>query len=88
MLDLMELMEHPRIAFILSCVIGFGLAAMMRPLCKGPDCIIIRGPDVVKFQNTVYQIGEGCYEFKVKPVFCPADKKDVVKTVSFADTDS
>ena len=68
MLDLMELMEHPRIAFILSCVIGFGLAAMMRPLCKGPDCIIIRGPDVVKFQNTVYQIGEGCYEFKVKPM--------------------
>jgi len=88
MLDLMGIMEHPRLAFIISCVIGFGLAAIMRPICKGPDCIIIRGPEVVKFQNTVYQFGESCYEFKVKPVTCPVDRSDLVKTLSFADTDS
>lgn len=78
-------MEHPRLAFIISCLIGFGLASMMRPLCKGPDCIVIRGPEIASFQDSVYQIGESCYEFKVKTMSCPADKQGLVKTFSFAD---
>jgi hypothetical protein len=87
MIDIIEIMEYPRLAFIISCVIGFGLAAMMRPLCKGPDCIVIRGPEVSQFQNNVYQIGEGCYEFKVKPVQCPKDRTGLIKTFSFVDMD-
>jgi hypothetical protein len=87
MLDFMETMNHPKLAFIISCLIGFGLAAMMRPLCKGPDCIVIRGPEVSQFKDSVYQIGEGCYEFKVKTTECPADKTGLVKTFSFADVE-
>jgi len=85
MIDIMEIMEHPRLAFIISCMIGFGLAAMMRPLCKGPDCIVIRGPEVGQFQNSVYQIGDGCYEFKIKTEKCPVDRTGLIKTFSFID---
>jgi hypothetical protein len=87
MINILEAMEHPKVAFIISCVIGFGLAAIMRPLCKGPDCIVLRGPEISQFKDAVYQIGEGCYEFKVKAVQCPKDRVGLIKTFSFADVD-
>lgn len=74
-------MENPLFAGFLSFMIGFGIAAMFRPLCNGPECIVLHGPPVRDVINKVYQMGEKCVEFTTEVVECPADEKDVVKTV-------
>jgi len=48
---------------------------------------VIRGPEVGQFQNSVYQIGDGCYEFKIKTEKCPVDRTGLIKTFSFIDID-
>ena len=70
----------------ISLILGFGIAALFRPVCKGPDCVVVRGPPVQDIRNAVYQFGSKCIEFKTVPQECP--KKGtvpVVDTISFAD---
>ena len=77
------LMENPWLAAALSFFIGFGIAAMFRPMCRGPECIVLHGPPVKDVLDKVYQMGEKCVEFTTEVVPCPEDSKDVVKTVKF-----
>jgi len=74
-------MEDPWIAALLSFFIGFGIAAMFRPMCRGSDCIVLHGPPVRDVIDKVYQMGERCVEFTTEVTACPADAKDIVKTV-------
>jgi hypothetical protein len=85
-MDFVTWIENKNVAILVSCVLGFGLAAIFRPVCKGPDCVILRGPPVSNIRGAVYQFGAKCHEFKPKPVECPADKSQVVDTLSFAAT--
>jgi hypothetical protein len=86
-MDFLTYIENKNVAFLLSCVIGFGIAALLRPMCKGPDCVILRGPPVSQVRNAVYQIGSKCHEFEPKVVKCPVDPNvKVVDTFSFAAT--
>jgi hypothetical protein len=84
MFNWLSIMEVPGLATLVSLVLGFGLAAVFRPLCKGPDCVVLRGPPVNKIRGAVYQYGSKCVEFNAKPVECPK-QGEVVDTVSFAD---
>lgn len=76
----------PGVTTLLSLLLGFGIAAIFRPLCNGPDCVVIRGPPVSDIRGSVYQIGKQCVEFKPKAITCPKNGTvPVVDTVSFAD---
>lgn len=78
-----ELLDIPWLAAILSFFIGFGIAAMFRPLCSGSECIVIHGPPVKDVIDKVFQMGSGsenkCVEFTTEVVQCPAS--GAVKTV-------
>lgn len=80
------LMDNQVFATIVSILLGFGIAAMFRPLCKGADCIVLHGPPVKDILDKVYQMGERCVEFTTEVVECPKDAKEIVKTVEFVST--
>ena len=86
MFNFISIIDRPGFATIISIVLGFGLAAIFRPLCKGPDCLIIRGPPVNEVRGAVYQFGSKCVEFDAKAVECPPKDSNinVVDTMSFA----
>jgi hypothetical protein len=80
------MMEVPGLAMVMSLLIGFGIAAIFRPLCKGPECVIMRGPPVTDIRGAVYQFGSKCVEFDAKPIECPkGGTVPVVDTMTFAD---
>ena len=83
MVNYWGIMDNPMFAAAVSFMIGFGLAAMFRPLCQGADCIVVYGPPVKDVVDKVYQMGERCVEFTTEVVDCPnADSGvEVVKTV-------
>ena len=70
-------------AMIVSFLIGFGLAAMFRPMCQGADCILVHGPPVKDVLHKVYQMGERCVEFTTEVIDCPSKDSgiEVVQTV-------
>lgn len=76
-----QYMENPWLAGFLSFLIGFGIAAMFRPICRGSDCIVLHGPPVRDVINKVYQMGEKCVEFTTEVITCPTDGSEIVKTV-------
>lgn len=80
------LMDNPIVAMTLSFFIGFGIAAIFRPLCNGPECIVLHGPPVKEVLHKVYQMGAKCVEFSTEVVDCPKDKKEIVKTMERAAT--
>ncbi len=82
-MNLAVLMENNWVAIFISFMIGFGLAAMFRPMCSGAECIVLHGPPVKDVVDKVYQMGAKCVEFTTEVMDCPADKTDVVKTVQF-----
>jgi hypothetical protein len=83
MFDLEALIKIPHMATLISLVLGFGIAAIFRPLCKGPDCVVLRGPPVSEIRGAVYQFGTKCVEFVPKTVPCPTDGTKTVETLSF-----
>lgn len=86
MFDIFKIMEVPGIATVISFMLGVGIASMMRPVCKGPECVVVRGPPVQDIRDAVYQFGSKCVEFQPKPVECPKDGTvGIVDTISFAD---
>ena len=48
---------------LLSIVLGFGLAAMFRKVCKGQTCIVINGPPMKEIHNIIYRIDDTCYKY-------------------------
>lgn len=86
MFDWLSIMEVPGLAALISLVLGFGLAAIFRPLCKGPECVVLRGPAVGDIKGSVYQFGSKCVEFDAAPIECPkGNTVPVVDTVTFAE---
>jgi hypothetical protein len=85
MWDIESALKVPGIATLISFIIGFGIAAIFRPLCKGPECLIIRGPPVSDIRGAVYMFGTKCVEFIPKPVVCPPRSEKVVETLVFAE---
>ncbi len=86
MFDIQKIIVIPGMGTIISILLGFGMAAVFRPLCNGPDCVVVRGPPVSDIRGAVYQFGSKCVEFKPKPVACPEKGTvPIVDTVSFAD---
>jgi hypothetical protein len=84
-MDFMTWLDNKNVSMLVSCVLGFGLAAIFRPVCKGPDCVILRGPPISQIRGSVYQFGSKCHEFMPKVVECPTDPNNKpVETFSFA----
>ena len=67
MFDWVGIMEIPGMPTLMSILLGFGLAALFRPLCKGPECLILRGPPVSEIKGAAFQFGSKCVEFIPKP---------------------
>jgi hypothetical protein len=82
-----KLFEIKGFSTMLSIVLGFGIAAMFRPLCKGSECVIVRGPPVGDIRGSVYQYGKKCVEFDARPIECPkaGSTVPVVDTIVFAE---
>ena len=87
MFDFASVISTPGLPTLISFVIGFGLACVFRPLCKGPECVILRGPPVSDVRGAVYQFGTKCVEFTPKALACPTGDgaKSIIDTMSFAD---
>ncbi len=56
-----------------SFIIGFGLIAILIPVCKGDACFLKKAPSVEDMKNSTYHIGKKCYQFTPEIVECPAE---------------
>tara|TARA_Y100000590_G_C15568180_1_gene957492 strand:+ start:508 stop:747 length:240 start_codon:yes stop_codon:yes gene_type:complete len=55
---------------VISIILGLGLAALFRRVCKGNNCIIVRGPPISKIKDKIFIFDNSCYKYEPKITNC------------------
>ena len=61
--------------YIMSILLGFGLASLFRTVCKEKDCLIFHAPPLDEFQDKIYKNGNYCYKLTPTATKCDTHKK-------------
>ena len=61
--------------YMLSIILGMGLATMFRKFCKGSNCVVRYAPpkDKIKYKN--FKFNNKCYKYESENVSCNTSKK-------------
>ena len=63
--------------YIMSILLGFGLASLFRTMCKDKNCIAFYAPALEEVDEKIYKHGGKCYLYQGVPTKC----KTQVRTV-------
>ncbi len=63
--------------YLISVILGLGLASLFRNVCDEYNCIVYRGTSADEVEDKVFQHNDSCYKYKIKPVTCDKTKKIV-----------
>jgi hypothetical protein len=66
--------------YIMSILLGLGLATFFRKMCEGKNCIISKAPPFEEIDDQIYKFDDKCYKLKKNAEKCNTEKK----IVSFA----
>jgi hypothetical protein len=72
-----DLLKSKKFNLVFSFLLGLGLAAILRPACKGDQCLLMKAPPVHEVEKTTYQLGSKCFQFGLENRECPAKGKIV-----------
>jgi len=64
--------------YITSILLGLGLAAIFRTVCKGENCIIFYAPQIEDIEDKIFKQDGKCYSYKMVSTKCDANKRDVL----------
>lgn len=70
-----QILENKIGQIILSVILGLGLAAVFRKVCKGNNCVVIEGPKVSETSKYFYKIDESCYKYTPYVTHCKESDK-------------
>jgi hypothetical protein len=63
--------------YVMSAILGLGLATIFREMCEGGTCLRRHAPPLEKINEQIYKFGNKCYRFEKIPVPCNK-KKEIV----------
>lgn len=70
-----DFLKSKKFNLVFSFLLGLGLAAILRPACKGDQCLILKAPPVHEVESTTYQLGSKCFQFSLESKDCPTSGK-------------
>ena len=62
---------------LVSMILGIGLAALFRKVCKDKNCIVFNGPVIGEFENKTYKHGKKCFKYSLEADVCQPAKQIV-----------
>jgi len=63
--------------YVISIILGFGLATLFRKVCNERNCLIFKAPKINKIENKTYRFDNSCYKVKHKQVQYDKSKKHI-----------
>lgn len=61
--------------YIISVILGLGLATMFREVCKDKTCIQFKAIGEKEIKDKVYKHDSKCYKYSLKSSSCNKDKQ-------------
>ena len=63
--------------YIISAIIGIGLATLFRKACNSRNCLVFKAPNIEKIKNQIFKYNDKCYTFNEQVGSCDKNKKIV-----------
>jgi hypothetical protein len=63
--------------FLMSVLLGFGLATLFREVCKGRNCITFHSVALEETKGKIYKYDNKCYKYEIKNAKCDPNKQIV-----------
>jgi len=63
--------------YIMSILLGFGLASLFRIVCKDKECVVFHAPPLEEIKDKIYSYDNKCYKYTPSATKCSKDKKIV-----------
>ncbi len=77
-MNLKRLLNTPIGVFLISVLLGLGLATFFYKACSGKHCINFNGPMINEVDGKTYKFGEECYKYTFHSEPCDKTKKIVI----------
>lgn len=61
--------------YIMSILLGFGLATLFRQVCIGPNCTTYNAPPIQEIDDQTYKFDDACYKLQKSAVKCDSTKE-------------
>ena len=61
--------------YIMSMILGFGLASLFRTVCKGKNCLIFHAPPLDQFKDKIYKNNGECVKYNSIATKCNSNAK-------------
>lgn len=65
--------------YMMSILLGIGLATFFREVCKGTGCIIKHAPPIEEIEDKVYKFDKKCYNYEKNAMQCDTKQFQVLK---------
>ena len=76
-MSFMKLFRSEEGSYIISVILGLGLATFFKRACAGRNCIVFRGAPMSQIKGKTYKYGDKCYVFEEEAERCSKTKKIV-----------
>ena len=63
--------------YVISAIIGIGLATLFRKACNTRNCLVFKAPAIEKIKYQIFKYNNKCYTFKEQVGSCDSNKKIV-----------
>ena len=63
--------------YIMSMILGFGLASLFRTVCKDKNCLIFHAPPLDQFKDKIYKNDGECVKYNYVATRCNSNAKIV-----------
>ena len=74
-MNLKRLLNTPMGVFLISVLLGLGLATLFYTACDGKHCINFNGPLIDEIDGKTYKFGEECYKYTFHSAPCDSTKQ-------------
>lgn len=76
-LNLGKFVHTERGRYLMSILLGFGLASLFRAVCKGDNCKVFYAAPIEDIKDKIYKDGNKCVKYNPITTKCSTDKKVV-----------
>jgi hypothetical protein len=63
--------------YIMSILLGLGLASLFRTVCKEKNCLIFHAPPLEKIKDKIFKNNDKCVKYNAVPSKCSMNAKIV-----------
>ena len=74
MIQLSKFVHSSTGRYMMSILLGLGLATLFRQACKGKNCLIYNAPPLEELEET-YKFNDKCYSLEKNSVNCDTKKE-------------